>query len=170
MDKPEWVLFLDSLGNEDGSLTEDGKEFYDRLNKLESEGKKCSCDCRIINGWGRCIQCHLMKRDDDFDFIWIDPHNERERWFCFTKELYNKLRKEYTITLVHNRGNYWKTLREYFYEKQKGICPECKKKKEIFEMDLHHKDAKKWGGIESENNLIMLCKLCHHKHITEALI
>ena len=164
--KPDWVKFLDSL-HIDGELTKEGKEFYDFLNNTD---KNCSCECKEINDYYRCINCHLqIDEKKEWNFIWITPDNQFGRWMCLTKELYLKIKKEHTILLVQNRGKWWISLREYFYDKQNGICPECKEKKNFEEMDLHHKTSKSNGGIESEDNLISLCRTCHHKFIRESL-
>ena len=47
------------------------------------------------------------------------------------------------------------------YERQKGICPNCKKHFEIEEMEAHH--SKPWhdGGKTISENCQMLCKQCH---------
>ena len=71
--------------------------------------------------------------------------------------------------MTNNRGDIWETMREYFYSIQEGICPECEKKIEIDKMELHHKIAVNIGGRESSENLILLCKPCHHKHIMESI-
>jgi len=168
--KPEWVKFLESMDRKvDGELTKEGKEFYDFLKK--NTDKNCSCDCREINGHGRCVKCHLQIDDKkkEWDFIWLEPDNQFGRWMCITKELYLKIKKEHTFLLVQNKGRWWITLREYFYDKQKGVCPECEEEKSFEEMDLHHKISKSNGGIESEENLILLCRNCHHKFIRESL-
>jgi len=49
------------------------------------------------------------------------------------------------------------------YERQKGICPECKKHFELEEMDAHH--IKQWseGGKTTAENCQMLCKEDHIK-------
>jgi hypothetical protein len=49
------------------------------------------------------------------------------------------------------------------YEKQKGICPKCKQKFEIEEMEGDH--IKPWseGGHTFPNNLQMLCKDCNRR-------
>ena|SRR3990167_2115916 len=165
--EPEWVRFLESLKS-NGELTTEGKDFYDFL---ENTDKKCSCDCKEINSYHRCVRCHLLidEKKNEWNFIWIEPDNRLGRWMCLTKELYFKIKKEHPILLVQNRAKWWVSLRDYFYDKQDGICPECKNKKSFEEMDLHHIISKSNGGIESEDNLVSLCRICHHKFIRESL-
>jgi len=49
------------------------------------------------------------------------------------------------------------------YEKQKGICPKCKKHFEIREMDGDHITPWAEGGKTSPENLQMLCKECNRR-------
>ena len=44
------------------------------------------------------------------------------------------------------------------YERQKGICPECKKHFEIEEMEADHTDPWHEGGKTNAENCKMLCK------------
>lgn len=49
------------------------------------------------------------------------------------------------------------------YEKQKGICPKCKKHFEISEMEADHIDLWSEGGRTIEDNCQMLCKKDHRE-------
>jgi hypothetical protein len=49
------------------------------------------------------------------------------------------------------------------YEKQKGICPKCKKHFEIKEMEADHRDLWSEGGKTITENCQMLCKADHRE-------
>jgi hypothetical protein len=49
------------------------------------------------------------------------------------------------------------------YEKQNGICPDCKNKFEIEVMEAHHINLWKDGGKTTSENCQMLCKSCHRE-------
>jgi len=49
------------------------------------------------------------------------------------------------------------------YEKQKGVCTECKEKFEIEEMEADHVDPWHDGGKTIEKNCKMLCKECNRR-------
>ena len=66
--------------------------------------------------------------------------------------------------MATNRGNIWETTRWYFYNKQNKKCAECGEEFEINDMDLHHINEKINGGRETEDNLQMLCQVCHRTH------
>ena len=69
---------------------------------------------------------------------------------------------------VHYHCDIWKTLRWYFFNIQAGICPECLEVYEMNEMELHHILSKSKGGRENEENLQMLCKICHRTKIVDS--
>jgi hypothetical protein len=50
------------------------------------------------------------------------------------------------------------TMKQKVYEKQKGICVECKKHFELNEMEADHIDPWHSGGKTNEENCQMLCK------------
>jgi hypothetical protein len=163
--EPEWVLFIKSLDKEGNE--EECKKFYEFLKTTK---ENCSYNCKEINGWFRCVNCHLkIGKDKDWEWIWFDPDIKYGRWLCISKDLYNKIVQDFTLKLVQNSNKFWITLKDYFFEKQKGICPECNKLKEFEEMDLHHIISRSNGGRETEENLILLCRICHHKHLRESL-
>lgn len=50
------------------------------------------------------------------------------------------------------------------FDKQGGECQECHKKfKDYGEPDYHHKEMYSLGGRTNIDNIIILCKDCHHK-------
>lgn len=49
------------------------------------------------------------------------------------------------------------------YERQKGICPNCKKHYEIDEMEGDHIDPWHDGGKTTAENCQMLCKSCNRR-------
>ncbi len=49
------------------------------------------------------------------------------------------------------------------YEKQNGICPHCKEKFEINQMEGDHIVPWSEGGKTNEDNGQMLCKNCNRK-------
>jgi hypothetical protein len=71
---------------------------------------------------------------------------------------------EYILT----RNEKYLNLREFLpnqkreaYERQKGICPQCRKHFEIEEMQGHHVILWSKGGKTTAENCRMLCKPCH---------
>lgn len=58
------------------------------------------------------------------------------------------------------------------FNKQNGICQDCGKKfKDYGEPDYHHKEMYSLGGETSVDNIIILCKDCHHKiHGSEKVV
>lgn len=59
----------------------------------------------------------------------------------------------------------WKKTREYIFNKYHGLCADCGRYGE----EVHHKEFLTPDNISNtditlgENNLILLCKECHHK-------
>lgn len=54
-------------------------------------------------------------------------------------------------------------IREAVYEEQKGICPDCKKHFEIYEMEADHNIAWSKGGKTVKENCVMRCITCNRK-------
>lgn len=58
----------------------------------------------------------------------------------------------------------WKKIREYIFNKYHGLCVECGKPGQ----EVHHKEFLTPDNINDfyitlgEDNLILLCKKCHH--------
>jgi len=69
--------------------------------------------------------------------------------------------------MVHNTGKTWSLMRWYFWAKQDKECSKCKKEFSEDKMELHHINAKCKGGKEEEENMQMLCKLCHRTKMIE---
>lgn len=56
------------------------------------------------------------------------------------------------------------------WNKQKGICPYCKERIEIYEgadYIVHHIIPKAWGGSDKANNLIYMHETCHNQYHIE---
>ena len=59
----------------------------------------------------------------------------------------------------------WKQTREYIFNKYYGLCVDCGKPGK----EVHHKTFLKPDNMNDanitlgENNLVLLCKECHHK-------
>ncbi|MBE6068837.1 MAG: HNH endonuclease [Clostridium lundense] len=59
----------------------------------------------------------------------------------------------------------WKKAREYIYKKYNGLCNDCNKPGE----EVHHKTFLTPENMNNhyitlgENNLVLLCRDCHHK-------
>jgi 5-methylcytosine-specific restriction endonuclease McrA len=55
----------------------------------------------------------------------------------------------------------WRMLRQYTYEKDKGICQYCGKLVELTDCHIHHCLELSEGGTNHPTNLKTLCKNCH---------
>ena len=54
-------------------------------------------------------------------------------------------------------------MRQKVYEKQKGICVECKEYFKLIEMEADHITPWHAGGKTDENNCQMLCRECNRR-------
>ena len=68
------------------------------------------------------------------------------------------------------RSKAWKETRDYIYNKHKGLCQDCLNKNILIPgKEVHHiipLDPNNMNDTDitlGEDNLILLCKECHHK-------
>ena len=58
----------------------------------------------------------------------------------------------------------WRMMRQYVYERDRGICQYCGKPVELFKCHIHHVLALYEGGTNHPTNLKTACPKCHRKH------
>ena len=61
------------------------------------------------------------------------------------------------------KSMWWQGKRERLYVERGGICQDCKEKKNIGELTLHHIVPRSKRGRDVDANLILLCAPCHEK-------
>lgn len=179
-DKPSWYRFRVNCfkdkskwkDEETPELKEEFKEFWNKINSLRREKIKCKCGNDENEPMGFCSKCWLKIENPKWNWVF----GNRDNFLCISSELQEKMHKatvdkslkfNYGLSMTMSRGNIWETMRDYFFALQKEICPECKRKFKINEMELHHKIPVCEGGRESSDNLVLLCDSCHHTHIIE---
>lgn len=64
----------------------------------------------------------------------------------------------------------WKKTRNYIFDKYNGLCQDCLEKDKIVPgIEVHHREFLTPENINDSNialgeqNLVLLCKECHHK-------
>lgn len=60
------------------------------------------------------------------------------------------------------KSNHWKNLRNKMLIENNYKCQKCRKTKEKYELQIHHKSYKNIGH-EHKKDLVLLCKECHKK-------
>ena len=151
-DKPDWAKYIDSL------TEEEQKKHWESLNYDE----ECVCDNDTITPSGFCTDCWKYKLN--WKYQWTIPRKEGDRWLLLDRKMYDHL----CPYVAETRCNTWESMRLYFYDKQKGICPVCKNKFILCDMRLHHKLSRNQGGFEFYDNMTMLCLKCHFETYKEA--
>jgi len=59
----------------------------------------------------------------------------------------------------------WREIRQFVYERDKGLCQYCKAQVELNECHIHHVFELNQGGTNHPTNLKTACKRCHkNKH------
>lgn len=164
---PEWYTFKVNNFNMEGEcISEEWKPFWNRVIELRKSGVTCKCGNNEVEPFGRCTKCWL--ENPSYEFRW--EFGKKESFLCISKELIESIDIEfYAYHMAITQADLWEVFRRHFYNIQKGKCGECNANKEINEMELHHKIPVSNGGRETSDNLIMLCKPCHYKHIQEAI-
>lgn len=168
--QPEWVKFIQESLEGDEEAKKEYKPFWDKVWKLRKEGIKCSCGNDECEGYGHCAKCFLRIENPKWTWMWAERQG---RWLCVEGLLYDKMIKYKTddesgaLIMATNQGKIWVLLKWYFWNKQGLKCAKCRKEKLIGDMELHHIIPKCKGGRESEDNLQMLCKLCHRTKMME---
>jgi len=169
---PEWYKFItENIDLETREcLNPQHKEFWDDVLLKRKKKVLCSCGNNETDPHSYCIKCWLMNPKA----IWRWSFTRRGGFLCYEIALLDKI---YVSKFNGKRGldfyitscaNILETFRWYFYNLQNKMCKECGKMFEIKQMDLHHKIPVSFGGRESEDNLIMLCKECHKKYKGES--
>lgn len=113
--------------------------------------------------WGKLYNSHC---GDDLDPDEISNLFTELMEYKATKELDVSVAKivEYCITrdeklLKHRKFN--EAQVSTLYNRQKGICPDCKTHFVKADMEAHHIVSWRNGGITELSNGVMLCKECH---------
>ena len=173
---PEWAKFVEvSFDGKTGKPKKEYKEFWDKVRELRAKGTKCKCGNDEVEGYNHCVRCFLKTDKEDY-WVWTEPRRKGGRWLCCKSSFYWKMIKAFPIEngigggafiMATNRGDKWELMRWYFWKTQGGKCANCKNNFEEGEMELHHIEAKVNGGRETEDNLQMLCKLCHRTKMIE---
>lgn len=55
----------------------------------------------------------------------------------------------------------WRVIRQYVYERDKGLCLYCGEPVELNKCHIHHVLELSHGGSNHPSNLKTLCKKCH---------
>lgn len=76
--------------------------------------------------------------------------------------------REFSIRFY--RSKEWKKVRKYVYERDRGLCQDCLKHNKLtIGEEVHHIEYLTPYNINdpnitiNPNNLVLLCKDCHHK-------
>lgn len=168
---PEWYLFTMKTLNppkEDGKLNpkDPNDKFWIKVQELRNKKIKCNCDNDECDTSLYCTKCFLEKEKRAKWQWYASAENSSKRWLCVNQDIIDAMNNHnvnfYAFNMgVYYRGDIWKTMRQFFWEKQLEECAECQ---EIIDLDfaeLHHIVEKVNGGKENLENLQILCKTCH---------
>ena len=110
----------------------------------------------VVSDWGHYYNIY---KDDQFDTVSLE--NEVIRLMKNDDVTKKSGIYEYLLDKQEKHLNiraFTDNMKRESYERQSGICPICKKKFEINEMEADHIDPWHSGGKTTVDNCQMLCK------------